>query len=180
MRRRLAHLLVLLALAAEAKSKIGRVAVLELEKNFDRILLRDVADGDGFLLLGMTRGFYLEGVGAVYSAEMNLVAGPAITPFRPTVTKDDIARLRQRKLDRLPALKKAMRQMLFDIAGKLDLMPGEEEVVVGVTLFHSHWEDTSGIPAQIVMRAQKKKLTEIPTAKRDPAQLESLVKVEEF
>ena len=33
-----------------------------------------------------------------------------------------------------------------------------EQIVFGVTLFYYNWEDTSGLPAQIVMQAERQKL----------------------
>jgi hypothetical protein len=173
-------LLLMLAASLGAKPRVERVTVFHVEKEMDRTLEREVLDGNGYLLLGYTRGVFLEGTGAVFSAEVNLAAGPTVSPFRPQVTKDDTTKLRQRKLDKLPPLRVAMRRLLFDIAARLEGLNADEEIVVAVTLFHHHWEDTAGLPGQIVMRAPKKKLTEIPTSKRDPEKLESLIKVEEF
>lgn len=173
-------LAILLSMPAAPKSRVERATVSQMEKDMDRTLEREVLDGNGYLLLGYARGVFLDGTGAVFSAEVNLAAGPAVSPFRPQVTKDDTTKLRQRKADKLPALRMAMRRLMFDIAGRLEGLNADEEVVVAITLFHHHWEDTAGLPSQIVMRAPRKKLTEIPTAKRDPEKLESLIKVEEF
>ncbi len=177
---RFAALLLALTLPLAAKPKVDRGLVITLEKAMDKTLERDVLDANGYLILGYTRGVYVEGFGTVFSAEVNLAAGPTVSPFRPEVTKDDTTRLRQKKVDKLPALKTAMRQLLFELAARLEPMAAEEEVVVAVTLFHHHWENTAGLPWQVVMRASKKRLLETPTTKRDPAQLESLIKVEEF
>ena len=133
-----------------------------------------------FLLIGMTRGIYLEGYGIVYSAEVDLVASPGISPFHPEVTKEDITRLRQRKIARLPVLRKAMRQMLLDSAGSLDGLPAEERMSVGVSLNHRSWENTSGLPSQIVMQAEKRVLLDFATGKRDRAQLESAIRMQEY
>lgn len=175
-----AILALALALPLCAKPKVDRPLVQNLEMAMDKTLERDVLDANGYLLLGYTRGVYLEGFGAIFSAEVNLAAGPTVSPFHPEVTKDDTTRLRQKKLDKLPALKTAMRQLLFDLAARLEPMSSAEDVVVAVTLFQHRWENAEGLPRQIVMRASKKRLLETPTTKRDPAQLESLIKVEEF
>jgi hypothetical protein len=56
----------------------------------------------------------------------------------------------------------------------------EERLVVGVTLFHFSWEDSSGLPAQILMQAPRKTLLEFQTGRRSRATLESAVQVREF
>ncbi|MBI3682409.1 MAG: hypothetical protein HY235_18675 [Acidobacteria bacterium] len=177
--KRLIALLALAALAAGA-SKVTRASIATLEKSFDRRLERDVLDGDPFLLLGMTRGVYIEGYGAVFSAEVNLAAIPGISPFHPEMTKQDWARMRQKKLQRLPLLKQAMKQMLVDGAASLDSMPAEEQMVLGVSVTRHPSEDVTGLPAQLLMQAQRRVLLEFQTGKRDRAQLDAAIKVQEF
>ncbi len=177
---RFALLALAVALPLCAKAKVDRGLLFTLEKAMDKTLEREVLDGNGFLLLGYTRGVYLEGSAAVFSAEVNLAAGPTVSMFKQELSKEDLARLRQKKLDKLPVLKQAMRRLLFDLAARLEPMGGDEEVVVAVSLVMFNWENREGLPWQVVMRAPRKKLTEIPTTKRDPAQLEGLIKVEEF
>jgi hypothetical protein len=160
------------------RPRVSRATVAAMEKSFDR-RLEGVIESP-FLLLGMTRGIYLEGYGAVFTAEVNLASGPSVTPFRPKATPEDIARLRQKKLERLPALRGAMREMLVSSAGSLDTVPADEQLVVGVSLFSFSWEDTSGLPAQIVMQAPRKTLLEFQTGRRDRATLPSMVQVREF
>ena len=74
-------LLALFALTAPAASKLTRVSIAAMEKDFDNRLTREVLDDDPFALLGMTRGVHVEGVGIVYSAEVNLAQLPGIWPF---------------------------------------------------------------------------------------------------
>jgi hypothetical protein len=168
------------SLLTGAAPKLNLPAVTAMEKSFDRRLEREVLDGDPFLLLGLTRGIYVDGFGIVYSAEVNLAQGPGISPFHPEVTKEDVARLKQKKVARLPLLKKAMKQQLLDAAGSLDGLPAEEHLVLGVTLFRHSWEDTSGLPHQIVMQAQKRALVDIQTGRRDRTQLDTVIRMQEF
>ena len=51
-----------------------------------------------------------------------------------------------------------MREMLIASAVSLENLPPTEQVVLAVTLFHYSWEDSSGLPAQIVMQAERQKL----------------------
>lgn len=151
---------LLAVFTATAAMRLSRVAITATEKGLDRRLDRQVLEGDPFLLLGMTRGVYVEGVGIVYSAEVNLAPVPGISPFHPEMTKQDWARVRQRKLQRLPLLRQAMKEMMVESAPTLEGMPGEELMVVGVTITRHPQEDSAGIPQQIVMQALKKNLVE--------------------
>ena len=60
-----------------------------------------------------------------------------------------------RKLDRLPKLREIMRESLVASAAMLDTVPANEQMVLSVALPRYHWEDTSGLPAQIVMQATR-------------------------
>ncbi|MBI4877325.1 MAG: hypothetical protein HY822_22085 [Acidobacteria bacterium] len=167
-----------LLLTGADRPHVNRAALTAVEKNLDRRLETEVVESS--LLLGMTRGVYLEGYGAVFTAEVNLASGPGISAFRPKLTKDDIDRVRQKKLDRMAVLKKAMRETLVSAAASLDTVPAEERIVVGVSLFHFSWEDTAGLPGQIVMLAQRRTLLDFQTGRRDRSTLESAVEVREF
>lgn len=167
-----------LCLTGAERPRVTRAALAAVEKSFDR-RLEGVLDSP-FLLLGMTRGVYLEGYGAVFTAEVNLASGPTITPFRPQITKEEIAKLRLRKLERLPAVKNAMREMLVASAGSLDTVPAEERLAVGVSLFYFSWEDATGLPSQVLMQAPRKTLLEFQTGRRDRAALAAAVEVREF
>ena len=167
-----------LCLTGAERPRAGRAAVAAMEKSIDRRL--ETVVESPFLLLGMTRGVYLEGYGAVFTAEVNLASGPTISPFRPNVTKDDVVKLRLKKLGRLPALKSAMREALVAAASSLDTVPAEERLVVGVSLFCFSWEDSSGLPSQIVMQAPRRTLLDFQTNRRDRSTLEAAVQVQEF
>ena len=171
-------LFLAIAVVAAGAARVSRTSVAAMEKSFDRRLEREVLDGDQFLLLGMTRGLYIEGFGIVYSAEVDLAPVPGISPFHPEMTKQDWGRVRQKKLARLPLLRTAMKQMLLDSASSIDGVGGEENVVLGVTVTRRPNEDNTGVPSQIVMQALKRNLLE--TKHRDPKQLDTVIKVQEF
>jgi len=67
--------------------------------------------------------------------------------------------------------------MLAASAASLDNMPPQENLVLGVSLFHHRWEDTAGLPNQIIMQAVRKRLLE---ARGNPQALEAALKVQEF
>lgn len=116
---------------------------------------------DKLYMLGLTRGLYLSGYGAVFTTELELIdSGPFLpTPFKQTITPAEIAQVHKRKVDNVPVLKQIMRDVWTSAAGALNMIPDNEQVVVAVRLmYHSQWEDTKGLPAQIVVRADRKAL----------------------
>lgn len=137
--------------------RVTRDSIVKLEKSFDARVAK-IATDVPFDLLGATRGVYLDGYGAVFTAELSLMITPPMSPFRQTVTKEEIAKLRAKKLDRLAPLRQNMRDMLVAVASSLEALPPNEQIVLGVTLFYYNWEDKTGLPGQIIMQATKQKL----------------------
>jgi hypothetical protein len=169
--------LLIAALALWAAPAVNYGEIRAVERSFDqRITSHDI--NDPIDLLGFTRGVYLEGYGAVFTAEVNLVIGPAITPFRPKFTKEDVTRLREKKLARLPAIRRMMRDTMVSTATALKAMPPQEQVVIGVAFFHQPWEDTAGLPQQIVMQAKRQALADFE--KGVIKSLDSVIKVQEY
>ncbi len=163
------------ALLLAAVPAVDRGMLLLVEKKIDQ-KLESLYD-EPFLLLGMTRGMYLEKFGAVFSADLQLVVTPGAGTFGfTTPSKELIASTRAKKLQRLPQLKDAMKTQLVAAATMLDKLPPEENVVIGVSLFRRNWEDTSGIPSQVVLRAVRKDLL----AARSAVALDAAIQVREF
>ena len=141
--------------APASHPRVTRSALAAQEKSIDGHLAYST---DAFDLLGPTRGVYLEGYGAVFSIEVNLILSPNVSPFHPAFSKMEIARIHERKVQRLPLLREKMREMLIASAASLENEPPSEQVVLAVSLFHYSWEDYSGLPSQIVMQAERQKL----------------------
>ena len=174
MKRTISHCLVLFFLllavgsapfskmaAAGDPPRVTRSMLIEAEKVLDPRVSRSSTDNP-FLLLGPTRGVYLENYGAVFTAEINLVSIPAaMMMFKPITTKEEIAAHRQRKVARLPELRRALRDALADAAASLTVLPPDDQVVFVAILAKYQWEDTAGIPLQIRMQASKKQLMEL-------------------
>jgi hypothetical protein len=144
-----------------------RASIEAVQKALDKRLERLYGVEDPYAELGVLRGVYLESYGAVFSAEVNLIQGPAITPFRLTITKEDVARVHQKKSQRLGDFRDKMRGLLIDAGASLDPVPLNERVALGVTLFYSNWEDSSGLPGQIVMSATRKALQDLKLGRGD-------------
>ena len=126
-----------------------------IERNCDD-KLRSIGEPNTVDLLGATRGIYLDGYGTVFTSEISLVTPPAIYPFHPTITKEEVVRQHQKKLERLPRLRTAMQEMLKAAAASLAAMPDTQQIVFSVRLDNMKWEDTSGLPGMILVRADRK------------------------
>jgi len=152
---------LLLAVAASAIAsdapRVSREQLVTVEKSLDSRYTK-LWDDVPVAVLGLTRGIYLEGYGAVMTSEVDLVAGPTMLFIRGPLTKDEVEKFRLKKISRVPELRAAMRQALIDSAASLDTVPLEEQIVVVAMLSKYPWEDFRGLPHQIMMQAQKKKL----------------------
>ena len=179
MKRRAWWLLAAVAVLCAATPRVPRSTLAGLERNFDQ-RLESFDINDPLYVLGATRGVYLEGYGAVFTSEISLVPPLTITPFRPNVSKEDIAKLRLRKLARLPHIKKLMRDMLVHSGNTLVTMPPQEQVVVGVVLSNLPWEDTTGLPPQIIMQAPRRVLSEFESGQISSNALDAAIRVQEY
>jgi len=129
----------------------------ELERFFNNKLAGLVRDVDNPAeLMGDTRGVQIDDYGVVFSAEVSLVLTPAITPFMQKIPADVAARIRQFRVDRVPALKAAMKEMMRSIATQVSAqVPATQQVALVVRLYYGPWEDTTGMPKEVVMRATR-------------------------
>jgi hypothetical protein len=144
-----------------------------IDQRIDRHNVADPID-----LLGFTRGVYLEGTGAVFTAEVNLVQSAALSPFRTTIPKEDVVKVHERKKSRLPELRKLIQDSLVNSATALRTLPAQEQVVLGISMFYHPWEDATGLPHQILMRARKQALLDFERGTL--TSLEGAVQVQEF
>ncbi len=135
-------------------ASVSRGTITAVEDSLNR-RLKSLVPGEPYLVLGEAHGVYLDSYGAVFTASVNLVEGPNVSPFRQAISAKERADLRQRKLDRLVKLRGVMREALVVSAGMLDTVPVSEQIVVSVTLPRYHWEDTAGLPSQVVMQASR-------------------------
>ncbi len=177
MKRLLTFFLLLVAAlpAATESPRVTRAVLSPMEKSLDGRIQR-LWEDNPFALLGSTRGVYLEGYGAVFSAEVNLATGPTL--MHTTFTKDEIAKHRLKKQARLLELVKVLRTSLMETAASLDTVPPDEQVVIVAFLTVYPWEDVHGVPGQITLQAAKKKLLEVKRA--GGVGLEAAVRVTEF
>jgi hypothetical protein len=174
-----ALLVAAVVVAVAAVPRVSREALHTMELSVDKRILTFSVDAP-FELLGNTRGLYLEGYGAVFTTEVNLSQSMNISPFQPTMPKEYVDKLRLRKLERVPVLKKCMQDEMVAIAASLDAVPANEQTVLSVTLFYHPWEDRAGLPSQIVMQAERQKLLDVQLGRASRASLDSVIQVQEF
>ena len=150
--KKLSFLVLAVALLAMAgdSPRVSRQLIVSMEKRLDERISR-LWDDNPLSVLGTTRGIYLEGFGAVFTAEINPAVQP-LTLMNPILTPQDKIKFHQKKLERIPQLKKALVQALADTASSLDPVPANEQVVIAVTVTRYQWEDTTGMPAQITVQ----------------------------
>ncbi len=68
-------LVVVLSLTAATAPRVARATLVSVEKNLDDRISK-LWDDNPYLLLGNTRGVYLENYGAVFTTEVDLVVNP--------------------------------------------------------------------------------------------------------
>jgi len=168
-------LAVAVGLTAATAPRVSRGTLAAMEKSLDERISK-LWDDNPYLLLGPTRGVYLDGYGAVFTAEVNLMSNP-VSLMHSTLSKDEIAKYHQKKLERLPLLRKALRDALISTAASLDTVPPDEQVTIVAFLDHYPWEDITGLPAQLTLQAPKKKLIEAQRA--GGAVLEAAIRITE-
>ncbi len=145
--------------------KVNRAMIEAMQQSMDRKLAA-IWPQDPAEVLGLSQGAYIQGYGAVFLGELNAAPTAGITPFHPSVTPEEIRRTHDKKLQRLAAIRSAMRSVLMDSARSLDAVPAVEQVTVGLSLFYWKWENRDGLPGQIVMHAQRKALLEAANAEQ--------------
>jgi hypothetical protein len=159
--------------------RVGYAAIRAMEKSFDQRVVTLSTDTP-FDLLGNTRGVYLGGYGAVFTTEVNLLVTNNVSPFLRTIPKEYVVKVHAQKLQRVPLLKRSMQDAMVATAASLDNVPPGENIVLGVTLFYYNWENTSGLPAQIVMQAQRQKLLDVQLGRASRASLDAVIRVQEL
>ena len=170
-------LLGLVVIAATTPPRITYAALRTLERstdaNFETLIKEDPLN-----MLGATRGVYLDGYGVVFSAEVELAPSAAPNPFRPAFTKEDIQRLRERKTVRISHVKESMRNQLVNFAAALDTIPLNQNIALAVTIPYYRWENSEGMPRQIVMIAPRKALLDAKAGNSNA--LGAAIKIQEF
>jgi hypothetical protein len=164
---------------AATESRISTASILAVEKSINQRFA--VRTGDPYDVLGQARGTYLEGYGALFTVEVDLINTGSlfISPFKPTATKEEIAATHERKLKKIDPLKETMRDLLLNASGTLEGLPPNERVAMEAILFNFSWEDSRGLPRRVFMSAEKRKLLAAKAAHAGPAEIDALFEEQE-
>jgi hypothetical protein len=141
---------------------VSRSAIRSVEQTLDERLSRIWQDTP-MSLVSRTRGVYLDGYGVVFTADMNPVSD-GVNMFAPHLQDKDKVLIKQKKIARIPELKKALKEALVDSAVTLDAVPLDEQVVLAVVIRRFDWEDGSGYPAELLVQSTRRKLLDVKHA----------------
>ena len=135
--------------------RLSPTMIGELEKTFDGRLSTMADANEPVDILGDTRGLQLDGYGLVFTTELSLVRTPSINPFQKEIPKSVQDHVRQLRVERLPLLKTAMKEMLRNMAVAGAQLPPTQQMVLAVRLWYGAWEETTGMPRQLIARADR-------------------------
>ena len=85
-----------LAISAAESQRVSRAALAIAEKSLDD-RIKALWDDNPLALVGATRGIYLEGYGAVFTAEVNPISGPLALFHGSAYTKDEKDKYHKRR-----------------------------------------------------------------------------------
>jgi hypothetical protein len=148
------------AAVADTAAHVNRAVIRSVEINLDERLSVIFPDVHASV---HPRGVYLDGYGAVFTLEMN-TASDGVGLMSPNLTPQMKLQVKQKKIERMPQLQKALSQALLDAAASLDPVPLDENVVIEVDLLRYTWEDTPGYPAELLVQSTRRKLLDVKRA----------------
>jgi hypothetical protein len=105
------------------------------------------------------RAYYLDNFGIMMACEVSPVPGYGPTMFGP-LNPEQIQLHHHKVEERLPILREQMKLALFDGATRFEALDDNDRLAVAVTVYHFAWENTTGIPSQIVIQGTRKALLE--------------------
>lgn len=163
------------AISAADAPRLNRTLISAVEKRLDDRIQRMWTDNP-MALVGHARGVYLPGYGIVFTAEMSL-ATANVSLMSPTLSDADKVALHKKKMERLPLLKTAMKEVLVTTAASLDAAAPTDRVSIALILARYSSEDPAGVPLQIVFEGTKLQL--LTAQKAGPAAIDGAVKITE-
>ena len=128
-----------------------------LEKEMDG-RLSATGGADPCAVLGPTRGLYVSGLGAVFTAEVELAATPgAVGLFGSAIGPEQKAKIHKSKLAHVPLLQQTLRDMVLSLAASPTLkLADTDQVVVAVRLVYRSWEDMAGLPGPLAVHLDRR------------------------
>ncbi len=144
-------LLMTVAAQAIGGGRIERIALATGEARLENAV-KSAATGSTMQIIGAPRGVYIEGVGVVLTAEVNL-ATAQISLMHPALNDKEKAELHQQKLLMLPQLKDALREALLIAPNDFPGLGPNEKIMIALILPRYSWENAQGLPMQITVQS---------------------------
>lgn len=161
---------------ADAPAQVRRSVIRAAEISLNDRLAKIFPDTP-LSVTGQVRGVYIDGYGAVFTAEMNPVSD-GTSLMHSVLRPEEKVQVKAKKIARIPELKKAMKEALVETAASLDPVPLDDQVVLEVVIDRFLWEDGSGYPSELLVQAPRRKLLELKRAGNASA-LDAAIKLTE-
>ena len=140
---------------APRAARVPLETIRQVERSFNNEISTVAGVNEPMELMGDTRGVQLMDYGLVFTSEVSLVVTPGLMPGRPTIPPEIAAHVHKLRVERLPLLKAHMMWMMRTMAAAFTPIPDSQQLVLVVRLYYGAWEDTTGMPAQVVMKATR-------------------------
>jgi hypothetical protein len=130
--------------------------IVSLEKEMDG-RIASTGGSDPCVIWGASRGVYLNGVGAIFTAEVELANTPGAAAMFQAIGPEQKAKILKNKQAHLPLLEQTVRDAALSLASNPALkLADTDQIVVAVRLWYRPWEDKTGLPGQIVARIERR------------------------
>ena len=177
----LAVAVILFGLCDAASAELSGTAV-QLQ-NQSRMVERAIAGRFEPLpmrIIGRARGGHLEDFGVVFLLEVNVVPMANLSPFRQPYSEAEIKNLNRKKQLGIEQLEEIGLDLLKNAAGSLSAISTNENIALIIALFHFTWEDTTKLPSQLVLQAQRKILLDYAAGRISEFELRRELKIRRF
>jgi hypothetical protein len=147
------------AVAGSEKPAVTLQTLGALEKEMDgRLSATGASINDPCIVQGGgTRGLYVDGIGAIFTGDVDLVNTPSPGIFVIPISAEQRASVHKRKLAHVQLLQQTMRDMVLSLSASPALkLADTDQVVVAIRLAYRPWEDLTGLPGQMVMRLDRR------------------------
>jgi hypothetical protein len=124
-----------------------------------------------------THGIFVEGYGAVFVTDVNLVSLPPLFGFGGRIAKGELSRIHDSKLKRLPEVRKLMTQMVLAASGTLAHLSPDEHILLQFNFYSLDLEDRTGLPKLMSVQGKKKDLLDAAARKIPDDLVSSILKV---
>jgi hypothetical protein len=130
--------------------------IVTLEKEMDGRIV-STGGSDPCVIWGASRGVYLSGVGAIFTAEVELANTPGAATLFQAIGPEQKAKILKNKQAHVPLLEQTVRDVALSLAANPALkLADTDQVAVVVRLWYRLWEDKTGLPGQIVARIERR------------------------